>query len=59
MQPPESDPALEEIEKVVTSEERSALGNPAMPDDVKSEIAERLRRFTDADTERARAEDEY
>lgn len=59
MYSPENEPAVEEIEKVVTSEEQHALGNASMPDDVKSEISERLRRFSESDTERARAEDDY
>jgi hypothetical protein len=59
MRPPDNDPTLPDIESVADDEEKRVLGNPSVPDEVKSEIAERLRRFRETDAERARAEDAF
>jgi hypothetical protein len=57
MRPPDNEPVQEEFERLVTDEERRALEDPSVPEDVKTEIMERLNRFREADLERARAED--
>jgi len=54
---PEDEPEQKEIESIVTDEERRALEDPAVPDDVKSEIAERLERYRERDLEQIQAED--
>lgn len=53
----DGDPVELEIELLVTDEERRALEDPDVPDDVKSEIKTRLERFDDYDLDRAKAED--
>lgn len=57
MRPPENEPVQTDIEMVVTDEERQALDDPNVPEEVKAEIVERLERFRQADLEQARAED--
>lgn len=57
MNTPDNDPAQQDIESLVTDEERRALLDPNVPDEVKTEIAERLARFGDRDLEQIRAED--
>ena len=49
MRPPEK--GLEERESLSDDEDRALLDNPNVPDDVKSEIEERLDRFHDEDLE--------
>ena len=53
----DGEPEQEEIEMLVTDEERLALNDLDVPEDVKNEIRERLDRFRDADLEEMRAED--
>ena len=57
MRTPENEPAQNEIESMLTAEERQALQDPTVPEDVKSEIAERLERFREQDMEQIEAED--
>jgi len=57
MQPSEDEPLQQQIEALVTDEERQALQDSEVPDDVKSEIMERLRRFREADMDQIHAED--
>ncbi len=47
MRPPDNDPGPEELEALLEGEERSLLDNPAVPDDVKAEVTERLDRHGD------------
>ena len=57
MRSPENEPQQNDIEKLVTDEERRVLDDPGIPDEVKSEVSERLRSFRDADLEQLQAED--
>ena len=57
MHTPEDEPAQKDIESLITDEERRALEDPNVPEEVKSEIAERLERFRERDMEQIRAED--
>lgn len=57
MRTPENEPAQNDLESLLTDEERRALANPSVPEDVKSEIAERLERFREQDLEQIEAED--
>jgi hypothetical protein len=57
MRPPHNEPDSEEIEILRDDEERAMLDNPSVPDDVKAEADERLKRFADEDLE-AEIEDE-
>lgn len=57
MRPPDNEPVQAQIEMVVTDEERQALEDPDVPEEVKAEIVERLERFRQADLAQARAED--
>lgn len=56
MRPPDEEPVQQQIEALVTDEERRALDNPNVPEDVKNEIRERLERFRAADSEREHQE---
>lgn len=56
MQPPENDPSQNEIEAIDTDEERQALADPIVPDDVKAEIMERLERFKESDLDQERSD---
>jgi hypothetical protein len=47
MRPPDNDPGSDELEDLRDDEDRGLLENPSVPDDVKSEVAERLERFRD------------
>ncbi len=47
MRPPDNEPGPEELESLFEDEERSLLENPAVPDDVKAEVTERLDRYGD------------
>ena len=58
MHPPHNEPIQEEIELLVTGEELSSLDDPNVPEEVKTEIMERLDRFKALDREHAQAEDE-
>jgi len=49
MRPPENEPDAKEIETLLDDEERGLLDRPDVPDDVKSEVTERLDRFQDED----------
>ena len=53
---PDDEPVQQQIEALVTGEERRALDDPDVPDDVKNEIRERLERFSTSDLERQRQE---
>jgi len=57
MRPPENEPPQEEIEHLLTDEERRLLNDPSVPDDVKAEIMERLERFEESDLEEKQADD--
>jgi hypothetical protein len=57
MHAPENEPVQQDIERLVTDEERQALADPAVPDDVKAEIMDRLNRFRESDIDESRAED--
>lgn len=57
MRTPENEPEQKDLESFLTDEERRALEDPAVPEDVKSEIAERLERFREQDMERIQAQD--
>ncbi len=47
MQPPDNDPGSDELEGLRDEEDRRLLDNPSVPDDVKSEVADRLERHHD------------
>jgi hypothetical protein len=49
MRPPDNEPDSEEIETLLDDEDRGVLERPDVPDDVKSEISERLERFHEED----------
>lgn len=49
MRPPENEPDREELENLLDDEERALLDNPNVPDEVKSEVTERLERLHDED----------
>ncbi len=57
MQPPENEPTQEEIDALVTGENRRVLEIPSVPDDVKAEIQEQLERHEEDDLDQERAED--
>lgn len=59
MRPNEKEPQDPEIEALVTDEERRLLENPDVPDDVKTEIGERLDTFHEVDAEHEHAEDAH
>jgi hypothetical protein len=47
MRPPENEPDSDKTRSVLDDEERELLDRPEVPDDVKSEIEERLERWHD------------
>jgi hypothetical protein len=47
MRPPDNEPRPEELETLFEGEERSLLDNPAVPDEVKAEVTDRLERRGD------------
>jgi hypothetical protein len=47
MRPPHDEPDSEELEELLDGEDRGLLERPDVPDDVKSEVNERLERFGD------------
>ncbi len=57
MQPPENEPTQEEIDALLTGEERQVLDIPGVPDEVKAEIQDALERREEDDLEQERAED--
>lgn len=57
MRPSETEPAQRDIEALVTDEERRALAQPDVPEEVKSEISERLERFAEEDAAQYERED--
>ncbi len=57
MQPPENEPTQEEIDALLTGEERQVLEIPGVPDEVKAEIQDALERREEDDLEQERAED--
>jgi hypothetical protein len=54
MRPRDQEPVQKDIERVIKGEERSVVGKPDVPDDVKAEALERLERFEDIDREHER-----
>ncbi|MBV8344750.1 MAG: hypothetical protein JO190_07125 [Candidatus Eremiobacteraeota bacterium] len=50
MRPPENEPGPEELRELLDEEESKLLDQPEIPDDVKSELTERLERRREADT---------
>jgi len=57
MQSSENEPTQEEIDALVTGEDRQVLEIPSVPDDVKAEIQEQLERREDDDLDQERAGD--
>jgi hypothetical protein len=53
MRPRDQEPVQNEFEKVIEDEERDIIKKPDVPDDVKSEIYERLERIEESDRESA------
>lgn len=51
MRPTDMEPGQEELEELLDGEERALLDDPNVPDDVKAEVRERLRRSQDAELE--------
>ena len=51
MRPPENEPDSQELENLLDDEERALLDDPSVPDDVKSEVNERLERWSDEELE--------
>jgi len=56
MRAPDDEPVQQQIEALVTDEERRTLDDPNVPDDVKNEIRERLERFSASDLDQERPE---
>ena len=57
MRPTDMEPEQRELEALLDDEERKLLDDPDVPDDVKAEIGERLKRFREEDLEAELAED--
>lgn len=57
MRPTDEEPDQPEIEKLVISEERRLIEKPEVPEDVKTEILERIEGFEESDLEREQRED--
>jgi hypothetical protein len=51
MRPPENEPDSEELENLLDDEDRRLLEKPDVPDEVKSEVSERLERWHDEELE--------
>ena len=51
MRPPENEPNPEELQELLNQEERGILERADVPDDVKSEVNERLERHDDEELE--------
>lgn len=56
MRPNDTEPGTQEYETLVRAEEQELLADPNVPDEVKSEIEERLERFEERELETERAE---
>lgn len=54
---PRNEPLPQELDRLLTDEEREALSESGMPDDVRAELFERLERRRDAERDAAQAED--
>lgn len=54
---PKHEPLAQELERLLTDEERDALSREGVPDEVRAEIFERLERRRELDLEQAEAED--
>jgi hypothetical protein len=54
---PEHDPVAEELDRLLTGEERDALAQRNVPEDVRAEILEDLQRRHDAELEHELPED--
>ena len=54
---PKHEPLTQELERLLTDEERDALSREGVPDEVRAEIFERLERRRELDLEQAEAED--
>lgn len=54
---PRHEPPPEEIERLLTGEERDTLSRANVPDDVRAEIFERLERRREIEIDEAQAED--
>lgn len=57
MRPSDQEPDELEIEKLAIGEERRELDKPEVPEEVKSEILERIEGFAESDLEHERVED--
>jgi hypothetical protein len=51
MRPPDNEPSPEDLEKLRDEERRELLEKPDVPDEVKSEVTERLARLDDEELE--------
>ncbi len=56
MRPRDHEPVEKDLEDVLNDEERSAVRKSGIPDDVKAEVDERLKRFEDLDRDQARGD---
>lgn len=54
---PKHEPLPQELERLLTDEERDALSRATVPDDVRAEIFERLERRSETEREEEQAED--
>lgn len=54
---PKGEPLPEEIDRLLTEEERDTLSRSGVPDEVRAEIFERLERRRDVESDQAEAED--
>lgn len=54
---PKHEPLPQELEGLLTDEERDALSRATVPDDVRAEIFERLERRSETEREEEQAED--
>lgn len=57
MRPTDMEPQPDELEDFLEDEERALLDDAGVPDEVKTEIRERLERFRERDLEAERGED--
>lgn len=54
---PKHEPLPEELDRLITDEERDVLARPGVPDEVRAELFERLERRRDLEREEEQAED--
>ncbi|HET9096771.1 MAG TPA: hypothetical protein VFN37_08920 [Candidatus Baltobacteraceae bacterium] len=54
---PKHEPLPQELERLLTDEERDALSRASVPDEVRAEIFERLERRSQTEREEEQAED--